>query len=310
VADEHITETPRNILSVQPEERFDRISRMAAKLFDVPFVQVNLLDIERKQVWTKSRVGLDARVRPYAGSICEVALREKSTLVVHDASKDPRFVDHHLVTEKPWVRFISAQAIYDNAGNDLGVLTLMDCAPRHLTESQYSILRELAAMLEYEFSADHYHTIDPLTRLANRRGFEILAGHSLAICQRQGIRATLLHMDIDRFGVFNEQIGFDEANQLLQLVAAEIAHVFRESDAVGRVGPDEFAVLLTDTSPDMVGLVSSRLAAALYGAMKERKDGLNLAFSVASVEYDVGRHQSIPVLLAEAETSLHERAEY
>ncbi|MDQ7813817.1 MAG: GAF domain-containing protein, partial [Brevundimonas sp.] len=86
------------VLDTPPEPRFDRLTRLAAALFDVPTALVSLIDAERQ--WFKSRYGFEACETGRREAFCNRALRlpGRGVMVVEDATKDPDFVDNPLVT--------------------------------------------------------------------------------------------------------------------------------------------------------------------------------------------------------------------
>jgi GAF domain-containing protein len=91
------------ILDTPAEERFDRITRIAAELFDVPISYVALLDDDRQ--WFKSSCGLNVSETPRDVSFCSYAINENQPLVILDAREDERFRDLPIVTGDPHIRF-------------------------------------------------------------------------------------------------------------------------------------------------------------------------------------------------------------
>ncbi|NNC65016.1 MAG: GAF domain-containing protein, partial [Gammaproteobacteria bacterium] len=112
------------VLDTLPEERFDRITRLVARVFDVPIALVSLVDVDRQ--WFKSRHGLDADETPREISFCGHAILEEKTFVVHDAAKDERFVDNPLVTGGPKIRFYAGHPVHSPQGTRIGTLCLID----------------------------------------------------------------------------------------------------------------------------------------------------------------------------------------
>src|SRR5476651_819743 len=78
-----------NLLDTPPEERFDRITRLAARVLNVPTVLLVLVDKDR--LFFKSRYGTDKTEVPREGTFCEAAILENKQFVVPDAKLDPRF---------------------------------------------------------------------------------------------------------------------------------------------------------------------------------------------------------------------------
>jgi GAF domain-containing protein len=134
-----------NMLDTPPEERFDRITRMAARLFHVPIALVSLIDQERQ--WFKSRVGLDIGESPRRTSFCTHAMLQDGVMVVEDACADARFADNPMVTQEPHVRFYAGSPIAAPDGSKIGTLCLIDHTARHFSDDERAMLRDLACMV-------------------------------------------------------------------------------------------------------------------------------------------------------------------
>ena len=136
------------LLDTPPEERFDRITRLAAQLFGVPMAAMSLVDRDRQSY--KSRVGLPFPGIPRAGSFCNYALLQDETFVIEDAANDPRFHHHDLVCGSAAIRFYAGHPITTFDGQKIGTLCLMDQKPRRFTDQQCQQLGDLTRMLESE----------------------------------------------------------------------------------------------------------------------------------------------------------------
>ena len=130
------------ILDTPPEERFDRITRLAALVLDVPIALISLVDADR--MWAKSMIGLQDRETPRAISFCAHAVQTDAPLVVPDMVTDARFADNPLVTGDPRVRFYAGQPIHAPGGEALGTVCAIDHEPRAPTSAQLTALRDLA----------------------------------------------------------------------------------------------------------------------------------------------------------------------
>ncbi len=131
------------VLDRAPEEALDRITRQAAEVCGTPIAYLSFVDAER--VWLKSRHGLAAAELPRARSFCDAAIQGSDrVLEVQDATLDPRFRAHPLVTADPHVRFYAGAPLVAPGGHALGTLSVMDAGPRSLTPEQRVALRVLA----------------------------------------------------------------------------------------------------------------------------------------------------------------------
>ena len=137
------------VLDTEAEERFDRFTRIAAALFDVPIALVSLVDRDRQ--WFKSRRGLDARETTRDSAFCAHAILGEDVLQVPDALQDDRFADNPLVTGEPRVRFYAGAPLTLKNGTHAGTLCVMDHRARNLDGNQLQLLRDLAKLVEHEF---------------------------------------------------------------------------------------------------------------------------------------------------------------
>ncbi len=133
------------ILDTEPEERFDRYTRIAAALFDTPIALVSLVDSDRQ--WFKSRFGLEATEIPRDMSFCAHAVVGAEVLQVPDALGDSRFADNPLVSEEPRVRFYAGAPLTLSDGSRAGTLCVVDHHPRYLDKTQLGLLRDLAVLV-------------------------------------------------------------------------------------------------------------------------------------------------------------------
>src|SRR5688572_1160630 len=158
-----------NILDTSPEERFDRLTRLARRMFHVPIALVSLIDANRQ--WFKSSAGLDVRETPRDTSFCGHAILDDAIMMVPNALDDPRFADNPSVTGEPHVRFYAGAPLKAPNGTRLGTLCIIDRKARVLDADDLAALRDMAAIVEDELAARQISMQDELTKIANRRGF-------------------------------------------------------------------------------------------------------------------------------------------
>lgn len=287
------------ILDTSPEERFDRLTRLAKRLFGVPISLISLVDDERQ--WFKSSVGLAASETPRDISFCGHAILGDQVFLVPDAALDERFRDNPLVTGDPNIRFYAGCPLTVANGSKIGTLCLIDRKPRVLSDDDRELLADLAAMAEQEIAAVQLATMDELTMLSNRRGFTALAQHAINVCRRQEKACSLLFFDLNQFKQINDQFGHAEGDRALTAFGAALRKIFRDSDVVGRLGGDEFVVLLTDADSNTSAAALSRLTAELEYVNEKEQRGYRIRYSVGVAAFDFGKHSSIDELISEAD---------
>ena len=289
------------VLDTAPEERFDRLTRLAKRLFDVPIVLVSLVDANRQ--WFKSRTGVATPEMPRNISFCAHAILGDDLFLIPDAKLDARFADNPLVTGEPFVRFYAGQPLRATDGAKLGTLCLLDSRPRRIDAEDMALLRDLATMAEQELMAFHLATTDELTGVCNRRGFEALARHALGVCRRRNQPATLVYFDLNDFKTINDELGHAAGDAVLKRFAVGLRQALRESDIVGRLGGDEFVALLIDTSPQDTLAPLQRLRSLA----NQDVDGgaARIRFSAGMVGYDGQSAVDVADLLAEADRAMY-----
>jgi len=130
------------ILDTEPEERFDRITRLAAALFDVPVALVSLVDENRQ--WFKSCHGLSANETSRDISFCAHVVHSREPMIVPDTFQDTRFADNPLVIGSPRIRFYAGYPLILDDGSCIGSLCLIDTRPRSLEGADLERWRDLA----------------------------------------------------------------------------------------------------------------------------------------------------------------------
>lgn len=138
------------LLDTPAEERFDRLTRIAATLFNVPIALVTLLDKERQ--WFKSRHGFAGTEAPRSISFCGHTINDTGPLIVPDALLDPRFHDNPLVLGEPHIRFYAGYPIFSPDGFALGTICIVDTKPRDAADINVECLRDLAKLVEEEIA--------------------------------------------------------------------------------------------------------------------------------------------------------------
>ncbi|MCE0498370.1 MAG: response regulator [Methylacidiphilales bacterium] len=168
-----------NVLDTPPEERFDRITRLAAQVLGVPRAYISLVDQNR--LFMKSRFGTDTLEIPRDYAFGAYAILEDKQLVVPDAQNDSRFADNVYVTGKPFIRFYAGNPIAAADGSLIGVLSVIDRQPRIPSEEDLQALRDLATIAQNELNLGEITTVqkkkgeaEEMLRLSEARFREVV----------------------------------------------------------------------------------------------------------------------------------------
>ncbi len=145
-----------SILDTQSEERFDRITRVAAAVGDVPIALVSLVDHDRQ--WFKSCHGLSVTETSRELSFCGHVVLTRAPVIVPDTLLDDRFADNPLVTGEPRVRFYAGFPIFYTNGSCLGTLCLIDTRPRQFPAATLQRFEDLAGLVQQELNSSPQKT--------------------------------------------------------------------------------------------------------------------------------------------------------
>lgn len=147
--------------------------------------------------------------------------------------------------------------------NHLAEQTIAAGADADLQTEIARLRAEVAALTERAERAEALADHDVLTPALNRRGFMTVLARNLAYCRRHGVEAALLYLDLDGFKGVNDGLGHAAGDAALIAVAELLLANVRESDAVGRMGGDEFTVVLMNAGAEEGLQKARRLSEAL-----------------------------------------------
>ncbi len=152
----------------------------------------------------------------------------------------------------------------------------------------------------------HY---DELTGLPNRNLFNMHLAHAITRAQRnQGVLAVLF-IDLDRFKNINDALGHDVGDEVLQRVAARLAHALRASDILARLGGDEFVVIAEDViDSDTIGNLGQKLLLAVDQPIRVRAQDFVLTASIGVSLYPTDGTDA-QTLLKNADTAMYRAKE-
>jgi len=253
------------ILDTLPDASFDRITRLAQATLQTPIAMISLVDANRQ--WIKSVQGLNIRETPRAASFCSHVIESNEPMVVADAREDHRFRDNPLVVGEPHIRFYAGVPLTASGGFRLGSLCAIDREPRHVTDAQINLLQDLARLTIDEIEFRKMALSDSLTGLCTRRAFVAESSRQVAAAKRNARALGCVMFDIDHFGHLNETFGHAAGDLVLQAIAEVCRREMRKIDVAGRVGSEEFGVLLPETGLEGAMRAAERLRQAIETAV-------------------------------------------
>ena len=293
-----------NILDTGKEERFDRFTRIAKRMFNVPIALVSLVDENRQ--WFKSSTGINFKETSREISFCGHAILEDKVFIIPDTYKDERFIDNPLVLNAPFIRFYAGHPLKFTDGSIIGTLCIQDDKPRTLSVEDIEALKDLAITVENELLAIQLATTDELTNIPNRRGFMMVGQNSINLSSRYQIPTSLVYLDLDNFKPINDTFGHAEGDYVLKTFASQLRFICRESDLVARLGGDEFVVLFFNVTNKGVEELITRFKNALNDFHQKNNKGYDINFSYGIVEFSPERYSSIETLLHASDSLMYE----
>jgi diguanylate cyclase (GGDEF)-like protein len=293
-----------DILDTPSEEAFDRVTRMAQRIFDVPMSTLTLIDGHRQ--WFKSRQGLNACETSKEPALCNVAIREMHALVVPDTLDDERFAENPFVTGAPGIRFYAGVPLRTPEGHAIGTFCAMDTKPRSFGESEIATLIDLAQMVMSELELRRVAMTDALTGTLSRRAFREEFTRALSLAIRHEHNLACIMIDLDHFKSVNDRYGHAVGDVVLTAATEACRGELRYSDRIGRMGGEEFAVLLPFTGLSSALKVADKLREAIAQLEIPTSAGainVTASFGVAALDACVG---DMDTLLRHADAALYQ----
>jgi diguanylate cyclase (GGDEF)-like protein len=253
-----------DVLDTPRESNFDRITGLVEKVLNVPICAVSLIDRDRQ--WFKSCVGLAMSQTTRDISFCAHTIMIRQPLHIADATLDERFADNPLVTGAPFIRSYLGVPLSTPDGYNVGSLCAIDTKARTFSPDQIAVLQSFATLVVDDLELRRITQTDHLTGAATRRSFCLELDRATAQFRRTGTPTTLLMLDVDHFKHVNDTYGHPAGDDVLRTVAAELMGELRANDVLGRLGGEEFGVLLRDSAPEYAMAIAERFREILETA--------------------------------------------
>jgi diguanylate cyclase (GGDEF)-like protein len=292
------------VLDKPREEPFDRITRLARTIFHAPIALVSLVDQDGQ--WFKSYSDLTVCQIPRSELFCTHTIDGDVPVLVPDALADPRFRDLPMVTGESHIRSYFGVPLRMPEGNKVGAICVMDTKVRQYDMNQIGILYDLAQLVMGELELRLVATTDSLTGAFSRRAFLKAGARDMAGMRQEGKELTCVMLDVDHFKSINDKHGHAVGDRALQEIVKLLKAGLRGEDYLGRIGGEEFAVILPGAGRAAALGIGDRLRRRVMDAALTIPSGelkLTVSVGVATLK---GDDACIEDLLARADGALYE----
>ena len=253
-------------------------ARTAASVFKVPIVIAALN--KRYRDWFRSAHGVSDDDFDTLQDFCARAQLAPGPFIVEDARNEEYFADSPAVDDSPGVVFFAGSPLRNPEGKRFGTLCLIDTKLHPFGPDDLKILESFAELVSQQIcirSAGRYAlrdliateqdkcslyelaVKDPLTRALNRRAFFHFSEREVLRANRHGLDLSTMMIDIDHFKQVNDVHGHAIGDKVLSGLIKTVTDSIRTEDLVGRLGGEEFALVLPETSPDEARILAERL---------------------------------------------------
>lgn len=308
LADLHVTEGG-------PDATFDRIARIGCAALRFPSAHITL--ITRDLRIAKNHDPLSAEEIPRSQSICSFTIQGYEPLIIPDTLLDERVRDLSAVKKSHGIRAYWGMPLTTRRGYNLGAFCVLDTVPRHPVESDLEVLRDLARLTVECMELRAQAKVDVLTGAASRRALYEEGSQLFSMLGDQDRLGCIL-LDIDHFKLVNDNLGHAKGDEVLRDLAVLMHSDLRGDTPFGRIGGEEFVILLPGEGLAGAYAVAERLRRMLettrvaglqitasFGVAERLPGDASLADVLARADeqtYEAkraGRNCTRPVLLAE-----------
>jgi diguanylate cyclase (GGDEF)-like protein len=262
------------LMGTPAEERFDKITRLARQIFNVPMAVINILG--EKIAWMKSVQGTIGVEALRKDTYCYYTVLKDGVCLINDAHKDLRVFDS--LYADTWVFYAGVPLHFE--GQRVGALCIGDNIPRAFDDDQMRTLVDLATLAERELEIaslsesqlvlalsnkelEKKANIDALTHIWNRCAILEIANKELQHSSQHSLTALLM-IDVDNYKNINDTYGHISGDVVLQNIAERLRMAVRPCDAVGRYGGDEFLAVLINIPTSEVKKIANRVCKKIY----------------------------------------------
>ena len=248
------------LLDTPPSESFDRLTRMASRLFGAPVSTISLTDGDRQ--WFKSKVGVDLQEIPREQAPCSYAIQGSGVLVLPDLLEDDRFRTSPLA--QAGIRFYAGAPLITRTGFGLGTLCIVDDKPRQIGVEEQRTLQDLAGMVMAQIEIQNMiGRVDATTGYPNQHQlFEDLEEQARQHPARNGAAVVVELMTAPEIAHATRVLGTNHADVLAKRAMQVIQRGIGNAARLYHVSPMR-CLVLSDVDSAPAAVLADRVAKAL-----------------------------------------------
>lgn len=293
--DEWILEQQNPMISLK---KWQTTVDLVAKLYESPAVFVIQATSQGYQVV----IGSSSKTNPYKSGdtfpkdaylFCTEVIKNAGPLYVNHATSMPEWAENPLVKNNRVNSFLGVP-IYWPDGSNFGTIAVLDFAVTHYNRTFQELLWQFRDLVEGDLLLNsqflqllELSTKDELSRLLNRRGFFIQAEKHVRLAQRLGHSVGVMYLDLDNLKQINDVLGHRVGDKAITALASAIQNVLRDSDVAGRIGGDEFVVVMMTPDEQALPKTAARIRAALKSLCIDELEQVSLSVSIGTRLFQV-----------------------
>lgn len=292
-----------DILDTAEEKPFEKIVTLVQQILQVPMCAVSLVDRDRQ--WFKARRGLGVCETARDISFCTHTIQQSEPFIVRDALLDARFATNPLVTEAPFIRSYAGVPLTTPEGYNVGSLCAIDTKPREFPAAEIAVLMNFAAVVVGEMELRQIASCDQLTDALSRRAWVERARSEVKRASRHNRPLSLAMLDIDKFKSINDTYGHPAGDEVIKNVAGLCMSNMRDSDLFGRLGGEEFALLMPETDADRARMFADRLRVLVGGTPVDLGQPVFATVSIGVAQFNAA-NADLDDVLQRADAALYQ----
>jgi diguanylate cyclase (GGDEF)-like protein len=296
-----------DLLDSPRDPGFDRFVRLIQETFSVEIGIVSFIDGHRQ--WYKASAGMSVDELPRQDTFCRYVLASEDPLVVPDASLDERFAQHPVVINPPHVRFYAGFPLKTEDGLVVGTICAIDSKPGSFGKRDMRVFEELAGAVMDRVALAKLAATDGLTGLLTRRSFKDEADRLVSQALRHRHEVSCIMLDIDHFKSVNDRYGHQTGDDVIKAVVLACKNQLRGGDLFGRLGGEEFAIILPHVGREGARATAEKLRQAVASAVLEGPKGplsVTASFGITATSIIA---KDVDTLLSQADAALYRAKE-